>query len=116
MQERGLDREAERTVFRCAEARFRRDVTSGDIDSLLPTVSHMLSQSSHSVGFAVPAAADAAVFERVEFVPLSRQRVLVVLVARGGHVVQKAIDIEETLDPRVVLGPHKEFCAHRRLS
>jgi len=37
------------------------------------------------------------VFDRVEFVPLSSCRVLVVIVARGGHVVQKAIDTAEPL-------------------
>ena len=37
-------------------------------------------------------------FDRVEFVPLSAARVLVVIVARGGHVIQKVIDIGEPLD------------------
>jgi heat-inducible transcriptional repressor len=40
---------------------------------------------------------DAAVFDRIEFVPLSTTRVLVVIVARGGHVIQKAIDVGEAL-------------------
>ncbi len=52
-------------------------------------VSHVLSQASRSVGFAVRPAHEAAVFDRVEFVPLSATRVLVVIVARGGHVIQK---------------------------
>ena len=37
-------------------------------------------------------------FDRVEFVPLSATRVLVVIVARGGHVIQKVIDVGEPLD------------------
>jgi len=37
------------------------------------------------------------VFDRVEFIPLSANRVLVVIVARGGHVIQKVIDIDEAL-------------------
>ena len=40
---------------------------------------------------------EAAVFDRVEFVPLSSARVLVVIVARGGHVIQKVIDVGESL-------------------
>ena len=36
-------------------------------------------------------------FERVEFVPLGAARVLVVIVAKGGHVVQKVIDSGEPL-------------------
>jgi len=77
------------------EARLRRDGSM--IDSLLPQVSHVLSQASRSVGFAVRPANEAAVFDRVEFVPLSSERVLVVIVARGGHVIQKVINVDEAL-------------------
>ena len=79
------------------EARLRRDGSGSTIDSLLPQVSHVLSQASRSIGFAVRPASEAAVFERVEFVPLSSARVLVVIVARGGHVIQKVIDVGESL-------------------
>jgi heat-inducible transcriptional repressor len=57
----------------------------------------MLSQASRSVGFAIRPAHEAAVFDRVEFVPLAATRVLVVIVASGGHVIQKVIDIGEPL-------------------
>ena len=67
------------------------------LDSLLPQVSHMLSQASRGVGFAVRPAHEAAVFDRVEFVPLSGLRVLVVIVASGGHVIQKVIELSEPL-------------------
>src|SRR5215218_4151582 len=80
------------------EARLRRDSPDRLLDSLLPQVSHLLSQASRSVGFAIPAAHEAAVFDRVEFVPLSATRVLVVIVASGGHVIQKVIDTGEPLD------------------
>ena len=79
------------------EARLRRDTSASMIDSLLPQVSHVLSQVSRSVGFAVRPANEAAVFDRVEFVPLSSERVLVVIVARGGHVIQKVINVAESL-------------------
>ena len=39
-----------------------------------------------------------AAFDRVDFIPLGGMRVLVVIVARGGHVIQKAIDVAEELD------------------
>lgn len=81
------------------EARLRRDGSGGYIDALLPQVSHVLSQASHSVGFAIRPAHAAAVFDHVEFVPLSPARILVVIVARGGHVIQKVIEIEERLEP-----------------
>ena len=53
------------------EARLRRDSPDRLLDSLLPQVSHVLSQASRSVGFAIRPAHEAAVFDRVEFVPLS---------------------------------------------
>ncbi len=79
------------------EARLRRDTPDRLIDSLLPQVSHMLSEASRSVGFAIRPAHEAAVFDRVEFVPLGATRVLVVIVASGGHVIQKVIDTGESL-------------------
>jgi heat-inducible transcriptional repressor len=79
------------------EARLRRESPNGLLDSLLPQVSHMLSQASRGVGFAVRPAHEAAVFDRVEFVPLSGLRVLVVIVASGGHVIQKVIELGEPL-------------------
>lgn len=79
------------------EARLRRGSPNRLIDSVLPQVSHMLSQASKTVGFAIRPAHEAAVFDRVEFVPLSASRVLVVIVASGGHVIQKVIEVGEPL-------------------
>ncbi|MGB7220570.1 MAG: heat-inducible transcriptional repressor HrcA [Vicinamibacterales bacterium] len=79
------------------EARLRRDGSGPAIDTLLPQVSHVLSQASHGVGFALRSAHEAAVFERVEFVPLAATRVLVVIVAQGGHVIQKVIELGEPI-------------------
>src|SRR5438034_5723693 len=80
------------------EARLRRDSPDRLLDSMLPQVSHVLSQASRTVGFASRPAHEAAVFDRVEFVPLSATRVLVVIVASGGHVIQKVIDVGEPID------------------
>jgi heat-inducible transcriptional repressor len=80
------------------EARLRRESPDRLLDSLLPQVSHMLSQASKSVGFAIRPAHEAAVFDRVEFVPLGGMRVLVVIVASGGHVIQKVIEVGEMLE------------------
>lgn len=76
------------------EARLRREGGSR-IDDLLSQVSHVVSEASRNVGFAVRPAHEGAVFERVEFVPVSGTRVLVIIVARGGHVVQKMIDVAD---------------------
>ena len=79
------------------EARLRRDSSGALLDVLLSQASHVVSQASRHVGFAVRPAHQAAVFDRVEFIPLSSARVLVVIVARGGHVIQKVIEVGETL-------------------
>src|SRR6187455_240823 len=63
------------------EARLRRDGAGSLVDSVLLQVSHVVSQASRQVGFAIRPAHQTAVFDRVEFIPLSATRVLVVIVA-----------------------------------
>jgi heat-inducible transcriptional repressor len=79
------------------EARLRRQSPSRMMDSVLGQVSHVLSQAARTIGFAVGPAHEDALFDRVEFVPIAAARVLVVIVARGGHVVQKVIDTGDPL-------------------
>jgi heat-inducible transcriptional repressor len=67
------------------------------MDDVLAHVSHVLSRASHHVGFAVGPENEAASLHRVDFVPLSTTLVLVVLVARGGQVSQKVVDVGERL-------------------
>jgi heat-inducible transcriptional repressor len=92
-----LETKRPRRTANAVEARLRRDSSDLRIDSVLPQVSHVVSQASRTVGFAVRTPIGGAVFERVEFVPLTATRVLVVIVARGGHVIQKVIDVGEAL-------------------
>src|SRR5262245_11906634 len=77
------------------EARLRRDHTAPLADAVLSQASHVVSQAARHIGFAMRPAHEVAVFDRVEFVPMSATRVLVVIVARGGHVIQKVIDLGE---------------------
>src|SRR6266446_4531149 len=77
-----LDSKRPRRATTAVEARLRRESPDRLLDSLLPQVSHVLSQASRSVGFA----------------PLSAARVLVIIVASGGHVIQKVIEVGEPLD------------------
>jgi heat-inducible transcriptional repressor len=79
------------------EARLRRDAAGHLADTVLSQASHFVSQASGHVAFAMRPAHEAAVFDRVEFIPLSSGRVLVVIVARGGHVIQKTIELDEPL-------------------
>jgi heat-inducible transcriptional repressor len=81
------------------EARLRRESPGRLVDSVLSQASHVVSQASKHVGFAIRPAHESAVFDRIEFIPLTPTRVLVVIVARGGHVVQKVIDVGEAVTP-----------------
>ena len=93
-----LESKRSRRTASAVEARLRRDAPGFLLDSLLSEVSHVVSQASRHIGFALRPAHQAAVFDRVEFIPLSSARVLVVIVARGGHVLQKVIDVREPVD------------------
>jgi heat-inducible transcriptional repressor len=93
-----LESKRSRRTASAVEARLRRDNSGALLDVLLSQVSHVVSQASRHIGFALRPAHDAAVFDRVEFIPLSSARVLVVIVARGGHVIQKVIEVGEALD------------------
>ena len=80
------------------EARLRQEVGEQPmIDDLLSSTSHVLSEASRHVGFAIAAANENAVFQRIEFVPLHGSRILVVMVARGNQVSQKMVDIGEAV-------------------
>ncbi len=82
------------------EVRLRQH--AGDdplIDDVLSTASHVLSETSRHVGFAVSAANANALFHHIEFVPLTGTRILVVVVARGNHASQKVVDIGEVVGP-----------------
>jgi heat-inducible transcriptional repressor len=92
-----LEAKRDRRAATAVEARLRRDNPGLLLDSMLPHLSHVVSQASRTIGFASGPAHAAAVFDRVEFVPLGGTRVLVVIVARGGHVIQKVVDPGEPL-------------------
>ena len=78
------------------EARLRQQAGDAPLmDDLLSSASHVLSEASRHVGFAIAPANAQAVFHRIEFVPLSGNRILVVMVSRGNQVSQKTMDIGE---------------------
>ena len=82
------------------EARLREQAGAAPLfDQLLSSASHVLFEFSHHVGFAIAPSDQHAIFQRIEFVPLSGSRVLVVTVARGNHVSQKVIDTTEEIPP-----------------
>jgi heat-inducible transcriptional repressor len=74
------------------EARLRQ---AGTLEDLLSSVTHEVSRASHQVGFAIAPAAAAATFEHLDFVPLDSEKVLVVVVAAGGHISHKVVNTPE---------------------
>ncbi|MFN7977008.1 MAG: heat-inducible transcriptional repressor HrcA [Vicinamibacterales bacterium] len=82
------------------EARLREQAGDAPLfDQLLSSASHVIFEVSHHVGFAIAPSGQQAIFQRIEFVPISDSRVLVVTVARGNHVSQKVVDLSEPIDP-----------------
>lgn len=74
------------------EERLRR---AGTVDDMLSHASQEVSRASHQVGFAIAPSADTARLERLEFVALDGNKVLVVLVAAGGQISHKVIEPAE---------------------
>jgi heat-inducible transcriptional repressor len=81
-----------------AEAQLRRDAGSPALaEDVLAAVSLVLSRASRLVAFALPIAAGEGILKEIEFVPLAPGKVLVVVVADGGQVSRKAIDVSDQL-------------------
>ena len=76
----------------------RQQVQTPLMDDLLAAVSHLVSRAAKHVGFAL-SADDAAVLQRIEFIPLDGSQILVVVVARNNQVTQKVVDAGERIRP-----------------
>src|SRR5215213_5533151 len=78
------------------EARLRQEAGDAPLmDDLLSSTSHVLSEAGKGVGFAIAPPNAQALFQRIEFVPISGSRILVVMIASGNQVQQKTVDIGE---------------------
>jgi len=80
------------------EARLRQEAGDAPLmDDLLSSTSHVLSEAAKGVGFAIAPPNAQAIFQHIEFVPISGSRILVVLVTSGNQVQQKTVDIGESV-------------------
>ena len=80
------------------EAQLRRDAGSPALtEDVLAAVSQVLSRASRLVAFALPQTTD-GILNEIEFVPLTRTKVLVVVVSDGGQVSRKAIDVGQEVE------------------
>lgn len=81
------------------EGRLRYSGTVGD---LLENASHELSRASHQIGFALAPANPTARLQHIDFANLDGTRVLVIVVAAGGHITHKVIDTIERCEPQAL--------------
>lgn len=77
------------------EARLRR---AGTVEDLMSHVSQEVSRASHQVGFAIAPGTESTTLEHLDFVPLEGRKVLVVVVAAGGHVSHRVVEATEQYD------------------
>jgi heat-inducible transcriptional repressor len=93
-------RRSSKDASAAVEARLRQE--AGDapmMDDLLSSTSHVLSEAGKGVGFAISPPNAQSIFQRIEFVPLSGSRILIVVVASGNQVSQKTVDVGESVSP-----------------
>jgi heat-inducible transcriptional repressor len=80
------------------EAQLRRDAGSPALaEDVLASVSLVLSRASHLVAFALPMPVGEGILKEIDFMPLSATKVLVVVVAEGGQISRKAIELGEDI-------------------
>jgi heat-inducible transcriptional repressor len=75
------------------EARLRQ---AGTVEDVLVDASHELSRASHHIGF-VLALDDDTTFRQIDFAPLDGTKVLVILIATGGHITHKVVELGEVV-------------------
>ena len=73
---------------------------AGTVEDVLSHVSQEVSRASHQVGFAIAPPADMTILEHLDFVPLDGGKLLVVVVAAGGHISHKVIEPTEDVRTR----------------
>jgi heat-inducible transcriptional repressor len=81
------------------EIRRRCSIDGRDIGSVLRDTSRILSSVSHYMGVVVAPRFTAAVLQQIEFVKLSGNRILVILVSQTGSVQNKIIESDELINP-----------------
>jgi heat-inducible transcriptional repressor len=82
-----------------ADAILRAASDEPSLDAVLSRVSHVLSNESRHIGFAVAPAPEDQCLRKIEFVSLDGTRVLVVALSDRGQVTQKIVDAGELLTP-----------------
>lgn len=95
-----VDRLFKRRELTEGEMEAIRERCSGDergMSAILQRTSRMLAAVSHYVGLVVTPRAERMVFKRIEFIPLSRRRILGILVSQEGEVENRLLEMGEEL-------------------
>jgi heat-inducible transcriptional repressor len=71
---------------------------SGTVSDLLEHASHELSRGAHHVGFVMAPARSSARLQHIDFVMLEAGRILIVVVATGGRITHKVIEVTGRVD------------------
>jgi len=71
---------------------------SGTVADLLEHASHELSRGAHHIGFVMAPARPSARLQHIDFVMLDAGRVLIVVVATGGRITHKVIELTGRID------------------
>lgn len=79
------------------DERFKR--TSGSLEELLLLTTNLLSSLSHNIALAVAPNLEKLFLENIQFVPVHNHRILAIVVARGGMVYNKIIELDEAYSP-----------------
>lgn len=91
MDRRPLSRAEESLIAR----RFRP--VRGEVEEMMREATKLLSGLSHSVGVVLAPRVEQLVVKRIEFVHLSGERILVILMTRSGQVHHKVVVLDEVI-------------------
>jgi heat-inducible transcriptional repressor len=77
------------------------------LQDLMREISRTLASLSHQTGFVLSPRFEATVFCRVQFVSLSRNRVLAIFVSQAGVVQNKLLEVDETIPQETLDGMNR---------
>lgn len=72
-------------------------VTSGSFEDLLNLTALLLSRLSHNIALAVIPDLDKMTLENMDFMVINRNRILAILITKGGVISNKVIEVEEPI-------------------
>lgn len=72
--------------------------TAGSLQDVLLLTTGLLSTLSHNIALAVTPNLDKLYLENIDFVPITRTRILAILITRGGSVSNKVVELDDPIE------------------